>query len=259
MNRQIAVVGLAAAVFVTVAVVIILRMDAPELAEPAMVVAAPVEAPFSTPAVATPEPAAPALPPVTAAPVAAAPIVETLSPVIDTPLSVGRLHINSDVPGAQVFIDRQFIGLAPVTAEGVEPGTHQLNVSADGFDNEVSSIDVAVGERTILVKFREVRLDVSMDVVHKHRFGSCEGRLAATPQGLRYETDNQNDGFTVSLLDLETFEVDYLDTNLRVRLADGRPLNFTNQEGDADRLFVFHRDVQDARERLRRGDEPAID
>ena len=144
---------------------------------------------------------------------------------------MGLLHIESDVPGAQVFIDRQFIGSAPVVAEDVTPGPHQLNVSAQGFDN----------------------------VVHKHRFGSCDGRLVATPQGLRYETSNQNDGFTTPLLDLETFEVDYLDKNLRVRLSGGRQLNFTDPDGDADRLFVFHRDVENARERLSRGDAPATD
>lgn len=185
--------------------------------------------------------------------------MEPVPPTIDAPPTVGLLFIDSDVPGAQVFIDRQFIGLAPVVAEDVTLGPHQLNVSAQGFDNVVSSVDVTPGERTILVKFREVRLDASIEVVHKHRFGSCSGRLVATPQGLRYDTSNENDGFTTPLLDLETFEVDYLDTNLRVRLSEGRQLNFTDPDGDADRLFVFHRDVENARERLSRGDTPATD
>lgn len=169
------------------------------------------------------------------------------------------LHIDSDVPGAQVFLDRRFVGEAPVVAENVAPGSHQLNVSAEGFDSVVTTIDVVPGDREIVVKLREVRLDVSLDVIHKHRFGSCDGRLVATPQGLRYETTNENDGFTTALLDLETFEVDYLDKNLSVRLQEGRQFNFTDPEGDADRLFVFHRDVEKARERLGRGDPPATD
>ena len=53
--------------------------------------------------------------------------------------------------------------------------------------------------------------------------------------------------------------MDYLDKNLRVKLAQGRQFNFTDPEGDADRLFVFHRDVEKARERLSRGDTPATD
>ncbi|MBN4048084.1 PEGA domain-containing protein, partial [bacterium AH-315-O15] len=192
-------------------------------------------------------------------PVAVAPVVEAPPPVVEAPPDVGLLRIDSDVPGAQVFIDRRFIGRVPVVAEGVTPGSHQLNVSAEGFDSVATAIDVVPGEHEIVVKLREVRLDVSLDVIHKHRFGSCRGSLVATPRGIRYETDNQNDGFTTALLDLETFEVDYLDKNLRVKLAQGRQFNFTDPEGDADRLFVFHRDVEKARERLGRGDTPAGD
>ena len=261
MNRQVAVVGLAAVGFAAVAAVIVLRMDAPEPEEPAVAVAAPVAAPAPTPAVPAPEPE-PAAPeplpdPEPPAPVVTAPIVAP--PPVDAPPTVGLLYIDSDVPGAQVFIDRRFIGSAPAVAEDVSPGPHQLNVSAEGFDSVVSSIDVTPGERTILVRLREVRLDASIDVVHKHRFGSCLGRLVATPQGLRYETSNENDGFTTPLLELDTFEVDYLDKNLSVRFSQGRQFNFTDPEDDADRLFVFHRDVERARERLRRGDTPATD
>jgi hypothetical protein len=81
----------------------------------------------------------------------------------------------------------------------------------------------------------------------------------ATPQGIRYETSNRDDQFTSPLLDLETFQVDYLEKNLRVKLRRGKQFNFTDPDGNADRLFVFHRDVEKARERLRRGDQPATD
>ena len=250
---------MAAVACAVVAGVMVLRRGAPVTEEPAPIVAAPVEAPVSAPEAPAPLPVAPAEPrPGPAAPVAPAPSVEA-PPVIVAAPTVALLHIDSDVPGAQVFIDRQFIGSAPVVAEDVTPGPHQLNVSAQGFDNVVTTIEVEPGERTIMVRFREVRLDASIDVVHKHRFGSCNGRLVATPQGLRYETSNQSDGFTTPLLDIETFEVDYLDKNLGVRLSGGRQLNFTDPDGDADRLFVFHRDVENARARLSRGDAPATD
>ena len=238
-----------------VAAVIISRMDAPEPEEPVAVAAVPAAAP--APRAPDPEPVAPE--PLPAPPPLAAPVVEAPPPVVEVPSNVGILRIDSDVAGAQVFIDRQFIGTAPVVAEDVAPGSHQLNVSAAGYPSVATAIDVVAGEREIVVKLREVRLDASLDVIHKHRFGSCSGRLIATPQGLRYETSNQNDGFTMALLDLETFEVDYLDKNLRVKLAQGRQFNFTDPEGNADHLFVFHRDVEEARERLSRGDTPATD
>jgi hypothetical protein len=163
------------------------------------------------------------------------------------------------VPGAQVFLDRQFVGAAPVLAENIAPGTHQLNVSAEGYESYAGTIDLSPGQGHILVKFREVRLDSSLDVIHRHGIGSCRGRLIATPQGLRFETANQDDAFTVPLVELETFQVDYLEKNLRVKLPKGRQFNFTDPEGNPDRLFVFHRDVDKARERLRRGDPPAAD
>ena len=75
--------------------------------------------------------------------------------------------------------------------------------------------------------------------------------MIATPQGVRYETTDKNDAFTAALLDLETFQVDYLNKNLRVQPRKGKRYDFTDPEGNADRLFVFHRDVEKARERLR--------
>jgi PEGA domain len=179
------------------------------------------------------------------------------APAAEAPLSVGVLHIDSDVPGAQVFIDREFLGAAPVTAASVKPGTHRVNVSAEGYDGVAETIEVSPGPRDVMIKLKEVRLDTKLNVVHKHRLGSCTGRLIATPQGMRYETADKDDSFAAPLLDLETFDVDYLEKNLRVKHRKGKLFNFTDPEGNADRLFVFHRDVEKARERLKKGDPAA--
>jgi len=166
------------------------------------------------------------------------------------------LRIDSDVPGAQVFIDRVFIGAAPVTAPNVTPGTHRLNVSAPGYDGVAETLDVVAGPRDILIKLKEVRLDATLAVIHKHRIGSCRGQLIATPQGIRYDTTDKGDAFNVPLRDLETFQVEYLAKNLKLKLQKGRRYDFTDPDGNADRLFVFHRDVEKARERLKKGDSP---
>jgi len=203
-------------------------------------------APPPAPRAARREPArkpAPSSPAGTPAPVEAAP-------------TVGTLHIDSDVPGAQVFIDREYIGATPVTAPNVKPGSHRLNVSAQGYEGVADTIEVAPGPRDIVVRLKDVRLDAAIDVVHKHRMGSCKGRLIATPRGLRYETANKDDAFSTALLDLGTFQVDYLEKNLRVSPRGGKRYDFTDPEGNADRLFVFHRDVEKARERLKKGDSP---
>lgn len=170
---------------------------------------------------------------------------------------VGVLHIETDVPGAKIFLDREYIGATPVTVQDIRPGPHVLNASAQGYDVVADTIEVSPGPRDILIKLKEVRLDSKIDVVHKHRIGSCKGHLVATPQGLRYETINKDDAFSSALLDLETFEIDYLEKNLRVKSQKGKRYDFTDPQGNADRLFVFHRDVDKARERLKKGDPPA--
>ena len=187
---------------------------------------------------------------------APAPAPVSPAPVERAP-ELGTLRIEADVPNAQVFFDRQFIGTAPVTAANVKPGPHTLNVSAEGFDGIAQTIDVEPGPREIAVRFREVRLNSTLAVVHKHRVGSCKGQLVATPQGIRYETDEKDDRFTAPLADLEQFAVDYLDKNLKIKLRKGKQYNFTDPDGNADRLFVFQRDVEKARQRLAKGDAPA--
>ena len=50
---------------------------------------------------------------------------------------------------------------------------------------------------------------------------------------------------------------DYLKKSLEVKARKGRTDGFTDPDGNADHLFVFHRDVDKARDRLRKGDPPA--
>ena len=209
---------------------------------------APSPAPEPTPRTPSKRPTAAPTPEAAPAPAPAA---------VDASPDLGTLHIDADVPGALVFIDREYLGVTPITTQNVKLGTHHLNVSAQGYEGISDTVDVAAGSRDILVKFKEVRLAAKIDVVHKHRFGSCKGQLIATPQGLRYETTDKNDAFRVGLPDLDGFEIDYLAKTLKVQLKKEQKYDFTDPDGNADRLFVFHRDVENARERIRKGDVPA--
>jgi PEGA domain-containing protein len=254
-NRTVLVIAVACAALVTGAVFFVLIRNQPAATEPAAasVPAAPEPAPVGP----SPSPAAPSTPKPEPRPerrVSAEPAPSAPAPTADS--SAGILHIDSDVSGAQVFIDRTFVGRVPLTTS-VTPGTHRLNVSAEGLEGVAETIEVTPGPRDITVRLREVRLDASLAVVHKHRLGSCSGQLTGTPQGLRYETSNKEDGFTAGLNDLEKFEVDYLQKMLRVKLRGGKQYDFTDPDGNADRLFVFHRDVDKARQRLGKGDAPA--
>ena len=231
------------------------RPSTPAAAPPAEV-AAPAARPAEAP---VPAPAAPATAPRTRAerPTAAPSAAPAAPTGVELVPDAGSLRIETDVPNAQVFLDRQFIGTAPVTAANVKPGPHQLNVSAEGFDGIARSIEVEPGSKDLMIRFKEVKLDARIAVVHKHRIGSCKGELTATPQGLQYTTDDKDDRFTVALADLEQFQVDYQEKNLKVKVRRGKQYNFTDPEGNSDRLFVFQRDVDKARQRLASGDRPA--
>jgi hypothetical protein len=181
---------------------------------------------------------------------------ETPAPVEAAP-TMGILHFESDIPGASVFLDREPLGVTPVTAPSVKPGPHRLNVSLPGYDMILETIEVTPGPRDIVINFKEVRLDAKIDVVHKHRFGSCKGTLVATQRGFKYETANKDDAFAVALMEVESLQIDYLEKRLRVVLKGGKRFDFGDPEDNADRLFVFHRDVEKARERLKKGDHAA--
>jgi hypothetical protein len=238
-----------------------LLMNRDPSVEPVTVSAPEVSTPAPPPTVARDVPKLPTAPPPVARPRAdePPPIEEPPAPIVEEAApEAGTLHIDADVPGAQVFLDRQFVGTVPATASDLKPGTYQLNVSVEGYDGIAQTIDVERGPRNLMVRFKEVRLSLQLSVIHKHRMGSCRGRLLATPHGVRYETDDKNDSFSVAMDEMERFEIDYLKKNLKIKLRKGKQYNFTDPEGNADRLFVFHRDVEKARERLNKGDAPAL-
>jgi PEGA domain-containing protein len=260
-NRRVLFVAFAA--FVLVGAFVVFSLTRPE-PKPA-VTAAPAARPAPPPAAVERKPE-PAPAPVDTAPRTArratprpapGPTPAPAAAPADAAAETGTLRIDSDVPGAQVFIDRVFVGAAPVTAPNVAPGSHRINVSAPGYDGVAETVDVTAGPRDIVIKLKEVRLNATLAVVHKHRMGSCRGQLVATPQGIRYSTTDKDDAFNVPLANLESFEVDYLAKDLKVKLQKGKRYDFTDPDGNADRLFVFHRDVEKARERLKKGDPPA--
>jgi hypothetical protein len=200
---------------------------------------------------ATPEPAAttarrPAAKAVDDAPAPAEPAARA---------DAATLVVESDVPGASVFLDREFVGTAPVTLKDLAPGSKRLNLSVEGFEGISRTVELNPGEQTVSMRFKEVRLNATTSVAHKHGVGGgCQGTLRATVDGLAYETANKGDAFTLRYDQLETFEVNYLEKNLRVKQRSGRTWNFTDRDADnADRLFVFHRDVQAARDKLAKG------
>jgi len=158
------------------------------------------------------------------------------------------LRVDADVPGANVFLDRKFLGTTPVETRDFEPGPHRLNVSAEGYEMYGETIDLSSWPREVMVRFKEVQLQERVDVVHKHGFGSCRGRLVATTAGLRFEAEKAGDSFQVPLPSLEPLQLDYLNRSLRVKQTGGKTWNFTAHSADA--LLVFQKAVEAARKRM---------
>ena len=179
------------------------------------------------------------------------PPVQKRSTASAAPAAAPRLKVTSDVEGASVFVDRKFVGKTPLDTGEITPGHHQLKVSSEGYEGVSQGVEIAgTGATEVEVSLKTVRLDASVDVVHKHGMGSCEGKLFAGVHGLRYETGNRDDGFTLAFADIETFTLDSPQKTLRVKKRAGRTWNFTTRAADAEPLLVFQRDVDRARARL---------
>jgi hypothetical protein len=164
--------------------------------------------------------------------------------------TAGVLRVRSDVPGASVFLDRKFLGNTPLDVDGLAAGSHRLNVSVEGYEGHAQTVEIGDTPADVDVRFKDVVVNASLPVVHKHGVGSCSGRLVADAGGLRYESANASDAFAMTFAEVDTFVVDYLKKNLRVKKRGGRTWNFEDPNGQADPLFVFHRDVEKARARL---------
>lgn len=169
-------------------------------------------------------------------------------PAPPRPAAGPLLRVTTDVVGADVFIDRTFVGKTPLETRDVRAGSHQINVSAEGHDGMSRQVEVSSDAPTeVTFSLKATVLDTAVRVVHKHRLGSCEGRLSATLAGLRYAPTSGDDGFQAPLAAVETFAVDYREKELRLKLKRGKSFTFTTRAANGDPLVVFHRDVEKAR------------
>src|SRR5690606_16625092 len=102
----------------------------------------------ATSAPAEPAPAAPSAPATSRAP-RPEPRASVDVPEIRTPLppptTTGSLTIESDVVGADVFIDNAFVGKVPASVDAVTPGRRKISVSAPGYETVTEFVDVSPG------------------------------------------------------------------------------------------------------------------
>lgn len=216
--------------------------------------AQPIPAPNVTPPPPTTRPQEQPRPEASARPPRRRPVTPKPAAPVPPPAAPNQtqLTVSSDVDGAMVFIDRNYVGKTPLPPQTVTPGSHRLNVSAEGYDPYGETVDLQPGDQTINVQFKVVKLNERLAVKHKHTFGSCAGTLIATVDGIQYQTSHKDDAFRAALADMTTFKVDYLKNTLTVGLRNGRTYNFTEQQGGADALLVFQEKVQKALDQMKK-------
>ena len=117
---------------------------------------------------------------------------------------LGSITVESDVAGANVFLNRNFKGNTPVTIADLQPGEYNLTVSVEGHD--VVSRKVEVGRRPVPVRVEFGDLVATLDVrvasftstasgrargrLSPRRRGSTTRRITRMPSGCRSETRN---------------------------------------------------------------------
>jgi hypothetical protein len=62
----------------------------------------------------------------------------------------GSIKVLSNANGAEVYLDGELKGNVPAAIANVAPGTHILEVKADGFDPSEENVDVVVGQEKVL-------------------------------------------------------------------------------------------------------------
>jgi hypothetical protein len=82
-----------------------------------------------------------------------------------------------------------------------------------------------------------------VEVVHKHKLGSCHGWLAATASSLRYAPTRAGDGFDVPRAAIEHAEMDARKKALVVKLRGGRAYTFTEPGGGGEHLAALLRSL----------------
>ena len=163
------------------------------------------------------------------------------------------LRVKSNVAGAQVRIDGKSVGSTPLELKNVEPGSHELVVSAEGYDThtETLTLDLASGAQDLMVDLKKpsasAKLQESIGVKHKHRIPTrfCEGVLRATSGGIEYATDHE-DRFSVSFSEIE--KVEFKGKNLSLKIRDGRSYSFAERNENAGALGAFHDRIRAAME-----------
>lgn len=187
-------------------------------------------------------------------------------------LSAPALVIDSNVRGADVYLNGKRVGRTPHKATPLQPGDYDVRVEQAGYETFTKQVHVETPDESIRAELRRMSRPVAareeeededamaetaeaepaadirafgqtLAAKHNHRIGSCEGVLRTTSTGVRFETDHK-DAFFVAYADIEELALD--GDNLTLRVHEGRKYDFKEQNDNVEALADFHRAASQA-------------
>ena len=78
--------------------------------------------------------------------------------VTPPPPSYGFLSVDSDPSGANVYVDNKNIGKTPIKSYQLEPGSHTIKLSLDGYNDYISNVTISSNSTKNLGKIKLIKL-----------------------------------------------------------------------------------------------------
>jgi D-lyxose ketol-isomerase len=73
-------------------------------------------------------------------------------------MKVGSVNIKSNPSDAMVFVDGKEIGITPISVSELTPGTHNIDVRMDGYDDWKKSVDIIPGKEIPLMASLQMKV-----------------------------------------------------------------------------------------------------
>jgi len=144
-----------------------------------------------------------------------------------------KLQVDSEPTGAMVFFDGHYVGLTPLTIDGVIPGKHLLKLLKHGYKAWVSAIEVTEQENKVSVRLIQYK--------------PSSISITSVPIGVNVYLDNALKGKTpIVLTDIEpgihTIRLeheDFIPYQSEINLKEGEQLNIDVRLESKNELYLI--------------------
>ncbi|HEM49066.1 MAG TPA: PEGA domain-containing protein [Caldithrix sp.] len=137
---------------------------------------------------------------------------------VEVAIKTGSISIEADPRKAEVYLDNNLIGNAPVSLKEVSPGSHTVKISAKGYDPEEKEI--------VINENKETKLKVELKKLYKLS-------VSSTPTGAKVLINNKEAGqtpYTTTIKEDMQFDLklslgNYKEWTKRIKVKDNIDVN----------------------------------